>query len=259
MPHATASGFQTRPSASFSEPPRRSLTDIAARPASRAPRCTGGSPTATNCSPPCRIVPREPDTETHDGSIPPGRLGRERPVTLDAIHVFDVVPPAALPEQLVAEAQRIAQVPVALYVLDIDGIASAAHGRAAPARRSARGAAGGRARAGRGRSLRASRAPPHLPGAEVYALWLRGRANGVMIAFGRPAEPLSELARQAAAAITLADRYTDVFALAQRRKQPKGRRGDPAKPSASAHHADHRRRGCRTFYPATRSPAIGST
>jgi serine phosphatase RsbU (regulator of sigma subunit) len=60
-----------------------------------------------------------------------------------------------------------------------------------------------------------------LPGIETYAMWLRGRTNGVMIAFGRPAEPLSELARQAAAAITLADRYTDVFALAQRRKQPK--------------------------------------
>ena len=43
----------------------------------------------------------------------------------------------------------------------------------------------------------------------------------MLIAFGRPAEPLGELARQAAAAITLADRYTDAFALAQRRKQPK--------------------------------------
>jgi AcrR family transcriptional regulator len=53
--------------------------------------------------------------------LPPGRLGRDRPVELDAIHVFDVVPPAALPEQLVAEAERIAKVPVALYVLDIDG------------------------------------------------------------------------------------------------------------------------------------------
>ena len=36
--------------------------------------------------------------------LPPGRLGCDRPVDLDAIHVFDVVPPAALPEQLVAEA-----------------------------------------------------------------------------------------------------------------------------------------------------------
>ena len=42
-------------------------------------------------------------------------------MSLDAIHVFDVVPPAVLAEQLVAEAQRIAQVPVALYVIDIDG------------------------------------------------------------------------------------------------------------------------------------------
>ena len=42
-----------------------------------------------------------------------------------------------------------------------------------------------------------------------------------MIAFGRPAGRSSELARQAAAAITLADRYTDAFARAQRRKQPK--------------------------------------
>ena len=63
----------------------------------------------------------ESDLEATGGTLPVGRLGRERPVSLDAIHVFDVVPPAVLPQQLVAEAQRIAQVPVALYVLDIDG------------------------------------------------------------------------------------------------------------------------------------------
>jgi serine phosphatase RsbU (regulator of sigma subunit) len=59
------------------------------------------------------------------------------------------------------------------------------------------------------------------PASEVYPLWLRGRANGILVTFGRPAEPLSELARQAAAAVTLADRYTDAFALAQRRKHPR--------------------------------------
>ena len=42
-----------------------------------------------------------------------------------------------------------------------------------------------------------------------------------MIAFGRPRQSLLEMARQAAAAITLADRYTDAFAQAQRRKQPR--------------------------------------
>src|ERR1700712_4623837 len=41
-------------------------------------------------------------------SLPTGRLGRTRPLALDAIHVFDAVPPALLPGQLVAEAERIA-------------------------------------------------------------------------------------------------------------------------------------------------------
>ena len=140
---------------------------------------------------------------------------------LDAIHVFDVVPPAVLPEQLVAEAQRIAKVPVALYVLDIDGT-HLLH-LAGPDR------LGDEIEAplAIGPELDAdglSQLRDHLsrfPGAEVHALWLRGRANGVMVAFGHPAAPLTELARQAAAAITLADRYTDAFARAQRRKQPK--------------------------------------
>ena len=65
--------------------------------------------------------PQETGLDRPDGALPPGRLGRGRAVSLDAIQVFDVVPPAVLPEQLVAEAQCVAQVPVALYVLDIDG------------------------------------------------------------------------------------------------------------------------------------------
>ena len=55
------------------------------------------------------------------------------------------------------------------------------------------------------------------PGIEVVPLWLRGRATGVMLTLGRPRRPLAEIARQAAAAITLADRYTDTFARGQRR------------------------------------------
>ena len=47
-----------------------------------------------------------------------------------------------------------------------------------------------------GRAVGAARAGLEVPGVEVYALWLRGRANGVMVALGRPAEPLSELARR---------------------------------------------------------------
>jgi serine phosphatase RsbU (regulator of sigma subunit) len=168
-----------------------------------------------------RERPHDPESGRPEAPLPAGRLGRERAVMLDAIHVFDVVPPAVLPEQLVAEAQRIAKVPVALYVLDIDGT-HLLH-LAGPDR------LGDEIEAplAIGPELDAdglSQLRDHLsrfPGAEVHALWLRGRANGVMVAFGHPSAPLTELARQAAAAITLADRYTDAFARAQRRKQPK--------------------------------------
>jgi serine phosphatase RsbU (regulator of sigma subunit) len=164
---------------------------------------------------------RDPSLEGSKEPLPAGRLGRGRPVSLDAIQVFDVVPPAVLPEQLVAEAQRIARVPVALYVLDIDGT-HLLH-MAGPSRLGekieAPLAIGPELDADGLSELRRHLAD--FSGAEAYGLWLRGRANGVMIAFGRPAAPLTELARQAAAAITLADRYTDVFAMAQRRKQPK--------------------------------------
>ena len=168
-----------------------------------------------------RERPQDAAADRPTGALPTGRLGRERPVSLDAIQVFDVVPPPVLPEQLVAEAQRVAGVPVALYVLDIDGthLLHMAGPKRLGQKIEAPLAIGPELDAHGLSTLRERLSD--LPAAEVYALWLRGRANGVLIAFGRPAEPLSELARQAAAAITLADRYTDAFALAQRRKQPK--------------------------------------
>ncbi len=165
--------------------------------------------------------PQEPGHAGREDPLPPGRLGRERPVELDAIHVFDVVPPAVLPEQLVAEAERIAKVPVALYVLDIDGTHLL---RLAGSQRLSEQV---RAPLAIGPELDAdglAQLRQHLrgvPEAEVFPLWLRGRAIGVFITFGRPARSLVEMARQAAAAVTLADRYTDAFAQAQRRKQPK--------------------------------------
>jgi serine phosphatase RsbU (regulator of sigma subunit) len=168
-----------------------------------------------------RERPQDTALEQPEQVLPTGRLGRGRAVSLDAIQVFDVVPPPVLPEQLVAEAQRIAKVPVALYVLDIDGthlLHMAGPERMGP-KLKAPLAIGPELDADGLSQLRLTLS--RFPGIEVYALWLRGRANGVMVAFGRPAEPLTELARQAAAAITLADRYSDAFASSQRRKQPK--------------------------------------
>jgi serine phosphatase RsbU (regulator of sigma subunit) len=164
--------------------------------------------------------PRDP-AERLERSLPPGHLGRERPVSLEGIHVFDVVAPPVLPEQLVAEAQRIADVPLALYVLDIDGshLLRVAGPERLPERIEAPLAIGPELDSDGLSQLRAALAD--RPGIEVVPLWLRGRATGVMLTLGRPRRPLAEIARQAAAAITLADRYTDTFARAQRRKQPR--------------------------------------
>jgi serine phosphatase RsbU (regulator of sigma subunit) len=153
--------------------------------------------------------------------LPPGLLGRERPVSLEGIHVFDVVAPPLLPDQLVAEAQRIAAVPLALYVLDIDGshLLRVAGPERLPDRIEAPLAIGPELDSAGLSELRQELTD--RPGVEIVPLWLRGRAIGVMLTLGRPRRPLPEIARQAAAAITLADRYTDTFARAQRRKRPR--------------------------------------
>ena len=151
----------------------------------------------------------------------PGKLGRGAPVALDAIRVFDLVAPRLLPEQLVAEAERIAAVPLALYVVDIDGshLLRIAGPPQLPDRLKAPLAVGPELDADGLAQLR-EQLQAH-PGVEVVPLWLRGRANGVLVTLGPSTPGLVEMARQAAAAVTLADRYTDAFAKAQRRKQPK--------------------------------------
>jgi serine phosphatase RsbU (regulator of sigma subunit) len=142
-------------------------------------------------------------------------------VALDALQVFDAVSPPVLPEQLVAEAQRVANVPLALYVLDIDGshLLRVAGPNRLPDRIEAPLAVGPELDAGGLALLRQKL--ERSPGTVVIPLWLRGRATGVMITLGQPRASLTEIARQAAAAVALADRYTDTFARAQRRKQPK--------------------------------------
>jgi serine phosphatase RsbU (regulator of sigma subunit)/AraC-like DNA-binding protein len=172
---------------------------------------------ASTIGAPAAIVPSARAEEL----LTPGQLGRDRAVLLDALQVFDAVSPPVLPEQLVAEAQRIANVPLALYVLDIDGshLLRVAGPQRLPDQLEAPLAVGPELDADGLASLR-DRLQDH-PGAEVVPLWLRGRATGVMITLGHPERSLTEIARQASAAIALADRYTDTFARAQRRKQPR--------------------------------------
>jgi serine phosphatase RsbU (regulator of sigma subunit) len=204
----------------FERSPSATLSDIAAAAGVARSTLHRRFPSRDDLLAALRDRPDDAGLPRAEEPLPTGRLGRGRPVSLDAIQVFDVVPPAMLPEQLVAEAGRVAGVPVALYVLDIDGthLLHMAGPRRLGEMLEAPLAIGPELDADGLSQLRERLAS--FPGTEAYALWLRGRATGVLIAFGRPLEPLTELARQGAAAITLADRYTDAFALAQRRKRP---------------------------------------
>jgi serine phosphatase RsbU (regulator of sigma subunit) len=168
-----------------------------------------------------RERPRKEGWQATEEPFPPGRLGRERSVPLEAIQIFDAVAPPLLPEQLVAEAQRIADVALALYVLDIDGshLLRVSGPERLPERIEAPLAVGPELDSDGLSELRDRLSD--YPGIEVVPLWLRGRATGVMLTLGQPRDSLAEIARQAAAATTLADRYTDTFARATRRKQPK--------------------------------------
>ena len=68
------------------------------------------------------VRPREPSSQV---TPLPYRAracsGRNRPMALEVTHILDEVPPHLIADQLVAEARRAAGVPVALYVVDIDG------------------------------------------------------------------------------------------------------------------------------------------
>ena len=151
-------------------------------------------------------------------ALPAGMLGRAEPLPLEALHVLDEVPPHLVAEQLVAEARRVAGVPVALYVIDIDGsglLHLAGEEGELPQRIDAP--------IGLGQDIAPDSLPDlyahlaeTLPGCTAAPLWLRGRATGVLLAVGRPRAPLTEIARQGAAALELSNRYTDAFESVRR-------------------------------------------
>ncbi len=161
------------------------------------------------------------DTAQFDGVRPAGQLGREGPVSVDAIQVLDSVPPHLVAEQLVAEGQRTAGVPVALYLVDIDGsrLVRIAGSREFPTHLDHVVALGGEMPPD-GIAALESRLADQFPGSAPYPMMVRGRAIGVLVAVRQPGASLRELARQGAAAIALTSAYTDVFEGGRRTRQP---------------------------------------
>ncbi len=150
----------------------------------------------------------------------PGQLGRDRPLPLEVTHVLDEVPPHLVPDQLVAEARRAAGVAVALYVVDIDGsqLVRLAGSEDFPAELEAPPALGPEI-VPEGLPAFQARLRRQLPGCVAEPLWLRGRVLGLLLCVGTPIAPLDDIAKQGAAALELANDYTDVIEAARRRKR----------------------------------------
>jgi serine phosphatase RsbU (regulator of sigma subunit) len=150
----------------------------------------------------------------------PGRLGRAH-LPLEVTHVLDEVPPHLVPDQLVAEARRAGAVPVALYVVDIDGsqLIRLAGTEDFPEHLDAPPALGPEIVPEELPGF-THRLAAMMPGCVVQPLWLRGRITGLLICVGQPVTSLEDIAKQGAAALELANDYTDAIEAARRRKPP---------------------------------------
>jgi serine phosphatase RsbU (regulator of sigma subunit)/AcrR family transcriptional regulator len=151
---------------------------------------------------------------------PPGELGATTPPLLDVVRALDEVPAPLLPEQLIAEAARLTGAPVALYVLDIDGshLLRLAGREDFPPQLKAPLALGPEL-AVDGLPELAAQLADELPGVVMAPMWLRGRAVGVLLALRDSRSGLQEVARLGAAAMELANGYTDVMDAARRRRE----------------------------------------
>jgi serine phosphatase RsbU (regulator of sigma subunit) len=149
----------------------------------------------------------------------PGQLGRDRPLALEVTRVLDEVPPHLVADQLVAEARRAAGVAVALYVVDIDGshLLRLAGSPDFPEQIDGPPALGPEL-VPEGLPNLYRLLAERLPGCVAEPLWLRGRVTGLLLCLGTPVTPLTDIARQGAAALELAGAYTDFVEAARRHK-----------------------------------------
>jgi serine phosphatase RsbU (regulator of sigma subunit) len=150
---------------------------------------------------------------------PPGMLGRDRPLALEVTQVLDEVPPHLIGDQLVAETRRAAGTPVALYVVDIDGsqLIRLAGSEDFPETLEAPPALGPEI-VPEGLPAFYERLKTLLPRCVAAPLWLRGRVLGLLLCVGTPLMALDDIAKQGAAALELANDYTDLIETARRRK-----------------------------------------
>ena len=118
-----------------------------------------------------------------------------------------------------AEARRAAGVAVALYIVDIDGsqLIRLAGSEDFPETLDAPPALGPEI-VPEGLPSFYEALKRRLPRCVAVPLWLRGRVIGLLLCVGAPVAALEDIAKQGAAALELANDYTDVIEAARRRK-----------------------------------------
>jgi serine phosphatase RsbU (regulator of sigma subunit) len=138
---------------------------------------------------------------------------------LEVTRVLNEVPPHLVPDQLVGEARRVGGVPVALYVIDIDGshLLRIAGTEEFPQQIVGPPALGPEI-VPEGLPGFYELLQTQLPGCVAEPLWLRGRVIGLLLCIGSPGRPLADIAKQGAAALELSSDYTDFIESARRRK-----------------------------------------
>ncbi|MCW3039005.1 MAG: SpoIIE family protein phosphatase, partial [Solirubrobacterales bacterium] len=158
------------------------------------------------------------DADQSQSLRPPGELANTTVTPLSVPDVLDKVPPFLLGEQIVAEAQRLTGVEsAALYLADLEGrlLRRLAGAPAFPAELAIRGSLGTEIPREAFGPI-ADAVQGKLPGAVVTPLSMRGRAVGILVVLGTPDDALRDLAREAAAALALADGYTDALQSVRR-------------------------------------------
>ena len=132
---------------------------------------------------------------------------------------FHGIAPHRLPDELVREAEDRSRVPVALYLVALDGrcLVRLAGGERFPATLDITGALGPELAPESYPQLTRT-LQGRLPGCVATPLTVYARAVGFLVAAGAPAAPLDGLAIRAAAAMELAGGYTDSFERARRRE-----------------------------------------
>ena len=172
----------------------------------------------------------------------PGRLGRDRPMALEVTHILDEVPPHLIADQLVAEARRVAGVPVGLYVVDIDGsrLIRLAGSEDFPETLDAPPAIGPEI-VPEGLPGYYERLRETMPRCVATPLWLRGRVLGLLLCVGMPLDRARGRRAAGRRGARAGQRLHGPDRGGAAPQADDGRRRGPAPPAPPAHRAHHGR------------------